>query len=335
MSLLTSIESFKKYVKVNINSDLKTLQPAIDEAERRYIIPIISQELYALLDEHVNGSGAGEDEKLDALLAQVEIPLASLAYWLHIPSGSVMMDDAGIHVLKTENYQPASQYKTEDLKESYAQTGFDAIDNLLEFLEQNKSDYPEWTESASYTIFHELFISTSKEFSKHYNIGNSRRTFLAIRHIIKHVQETFVKKIIGDELYAEILQQLEDDEESGSGEDILTTPNQTLLSFIRPAIAYLAIADATVELPLEFRNNGIVLNATEGGFENIASKNPAEPSRLSSITIKAKEKGNDYLKRLQLWLIANASAYPLFTPPADTSGNQYFENKSTRKGYFT
>lgn len=340
MSLIISIETFKKYVKVNINSDIKTLAPAITEAERRFIIPALSQELYQKLDEHVNGSSASPDEGLDAILAKVEIPLANIAYWLHIPAGGVMMDDAGIHVLSTDSHKPASEYKTEDLKESVATAGFDALDDLFAFLEENKTNYPEWVASDSYTIFNELFLRTAKEFSKEYNIGNSRRTFLAIRHLIRDNQKTHIKKILGENLYNEILAQLKSrytvEEGSGSGgDDPLTALNQLLLENIRPALAYLTISDATYELPLEFRGNGIIVNATEPTMDSGKIKKPAENTRLQTIATRAQQKGEDYLKRLQLWLNANAASYPLYTKPDDTGSNQYFTNKATRKTYFT
>lgn len=325
--LISDIETFREYVKVNVNTNISVLTPSIAEAERRYIIPLISKGLYDDLIDYIEGSNES-NATMNALLAQIQIPLANLAFWLYIPSGNVMIDDAGIHVLKNDNYSPASQFRVEDLKESVATAGFDALDNLLEFLEENKDEFPDWTASDSYTIFHELMLSTAKEFSKHYNINNSRRTFLAIRHIIKHVQETFVKKVLGDELYDEIIEQLE-----GSTDD-LTELNATLLRYIHPAIAYLTIADATIELPLEFRGNGIIINAMDSTMENALTRTPAENTRLQTICAKAKEKGSDYLKRLDTWLKANADDYPLYVVPDETD-NTYFENKSTRKGYFT
>lgn len=329
MSLIIDIATFRNYVKVNINSNIDTLKPAIAEAERRFIIPLIGKPLFDLLDTYVNDGGSDED--YEELLKQVEIPLANLAYWLHIPAGAVLMSDGGIHQLSNDNQKSASEARIEDLKESVAQAGFDALDNLLEFLEENKSEYTEWIDTPGYTVFHELFISTAKEFSIHYNINNSRRTFLALRHIIKHVQETHVKKVLGDDLYDEILEQLTDD---GSSE-ALTDENQTLLNFIRPAMAYLTIADATAELPLDFRGNGIMLHSTESTMENARVIKPAELARLQTIETKSTQKGNDYLKRLELWLNANAADYPLYTAPSDDSSNTYFENKSTNKSYFT
>lgn len=326
--LISDIETFREYVKVNVNTNISVLTPSIAEAERRYIIPLISKGLYDDLLAYVDGSDES-NETFNELLEQVQIPLANLAFWLYIPSGNVMIDDAGIHVLKNDNYSPASQFRIEDLKESVATAGFDALDNLLEFFEENKDEFADWTASDSYTIFHELMLSTAKEFSKHYNINNSRRTFLAIRHIIKHVQETFVKKVLGDELYEELLEQLTSD-----GSDTISTENETLLRYIHPAIAYLTIADATIELPLEFRGNGIIINAMDSTMENALTRTPAESTRLQTICTKAKEKGSDYLKRLDTWLKANAGDYPLYVVPDETD-NTYFENKSTRKGYFT
>ena len=314
MSLIKSISTFKNYVKVNINSELKTLQPAIDEAEKRYIIPAISKALYDVLHEYVNDGGSSSEPALDSLLPQVERPLANLAYWLHISPGNVVMDDAGLHKLSNDHFKPASTSDLASLDEHFSTIGFDAIDDLLEFLEENKDDYEDWVASDSYTEFHSLFIRNAKEFKL---INNSRRTFLALRDNLEYIQDTHIKSLLGDD-YQTLLDALIEDD--------LTEEQETLLNTVRKAMRYLTIAEATKELSLIPRHTGFMLSAYDGGLNDPKRISPAERDRLSTLQQSMQQKGNQYLKNLE----------DLLSDDEETdTDNNYFDNETDNKSYFT
>ncbi len=160
-----------------------------------------------------------------------------------------------------------------------------------------------WAQSSSYTVFKECFIHTAKEFSRYFNINESRRTFLALKAAMRNVEHFYIRTTICteffDELKAEVL--------AGS----ISAENQKVLDKIKPAVANLSMAKALNELSFEISELGITLSAISDR-EDRNAKHPAPDSRLSLLSRELQQYGNAYLGELIQFLADNIDDYPTY-----------------------
>jgi len=191
--IVKDINTVKEYIGVNAAFNYDDIKPYLKRAERKFLIKLIGKDQYDVFD------AAATDNVLEAQqLAQDA--LSNLAYYLGLPVLSVQVSSAGIFVAENDKTKPASDKQFKELQRSFKSAGLEAIDELLDFMESNKSDFTEWTTDKSYTEFKELLVYNTTTFQKEYNINNSRLTYMALVPNIKIVEDQFIKGPVGNEL---------------------------------------------------------------------------------------------------------------------------------------
>lgn len=307
MELFADTDALKLFVPVMGSFDFADVKPDIGRAATRWIIPITGQEQYTALLDYYNDEGydADAEDETNNLLKKVQAPLAQLAFFLYAPKGNVNVGASGIQQTHSENSKPAFQWAADSMLQSYFDGGMEGLDVLLDYLNDNKEDYDLWSTSAAYSRCRELFINTSKEFSEHFSINNSRRTFMAMRPILKRHNDITIKSLLGKDLWAELKEQAIDED--------VTEANELLLEYIRPALAHLTIADAVTELGLkidEFGTTVISSATTSASSQNLQARIPAPAAMTNNLHINEKMIGEQLLSDLRSFLEANANDYP-------------------------
>jgi hypothetical protein len=296
MGLINTIEEIRAYVSVNVSNSIEIIMPDIISAEK-YIKAALGIDQYNNLNDAYNATNPNLTNDQQLLLEKVQPALANLAYATFITIGQLDISDAGFRIIVGESHKTAFKWQIDDVKQYFLDKGFEAIDELLTFLEGNKTAYPLWTSSDAYSLTREHFINSAAVFTKLYPIKGSRRTFLALLPILKKVEELTIEPAISTPLYEELKAQILT--------NAVTVDNQKLLRLLQPAVAHLAIARAIPELGLELGEDAVFVReyiSTEG-------KNQKRPSEnLLSLKIGQAEKdGLTYLKRLTDFLQATAS----------------------------
>lgn len=304
MALITTIDQIKQYLAVNVSSKFDSLLPYIERAELKYIKPTLGADQYNALVSWVDQSGSGSasasvsDEDYEALLVKVRRALANLAYYLYIPIGQVQISDSGIRIASTENLKTAFQWQVDKIEQSFLDAGYESLEDMLEFLEENKDTYTTWAESDAYTEFKELFISTARVFNQYFNISASRRTFVALQATMRKVEDFYIKATLGNTLFAEIKTQIL------SGE--IDDDNESYLEKIRPAVANLTISRAIADLSVKITDQGAVVINLVG--DTSRQKTTAPDNQLSMMARQAEADGEAYLNMLQRELDASESS---------------------------
>lgn len=303
--------------KLETTFQFADLLPFIHQAEDEYIRNIIGDAQYTALEAAYQASSMTTAQS--SLLAKIQPALANLAIWIGIPVFNVNITGAGIAVLSSDKLAPASQYRTEELKDTLKNIAFQKLDKLVEFMETNKTDYPLWTASAEFDELYSLVINTAKDFSKYFNIRNSRWIFWNIRNIILRVEEDKIRPLLGFTLYDVIKSEIAD----GSIDPL----NEELLKIIKPCVAHFTMCKAIDELAIEISDKGVTIFNNEK-TQSVSTKIPATESRIDRIKRSCEVEGDKYLKQLEDYLYDNISDYPDFTSsdayaPDDTST---FEN---------
>jgi len=202
--LFKSVEDLKKYLAGNQkNLSDATLMPFVEQAEIRYLIPVIGQEFYQQLNSAYN-SPTTPGASLILAINRIQRALAYYTLADAIPFLSVAIGNAGIQETNTGNSTPVRQWTYNEIVTATSENADTFLDSALEFLENNAADYPVWKNSAAYTRSRELFINNARELSAFLPIGNSRRVYLVLRTFIARAEDLYIRPALGAALFEEM-----------------------------------------------------------------------------------------------------------------------------------
>lgn len=315
--LFNTTAEIKQFITVGTNFSPEAVEPYLAPAAERYLRPWLEGQL----DELVTAYNAGPlSPPLDALLPYVQRALINLAFWHYAPTAHLLINDAGISVATSEVFKPASMGKATEFRDELIAAGFDAIEPMLEFLEDNVVDYPIWAVSPAPTRNRELFINTSRVFSDSYPLKEGRRTFEHLRPLMKQVETFNILPILGqtyfDEIKFEILN------------DSLSIPNQTALDIIRNASAHLTIAAGLTRSWVALTADGVATSERIAIQENVKQKSSGGITQVSALAEKSIQTGDAFVNQLHQHLYNNLPDYPTFEngeayiePPVDNPTN--------------
>jgi len=165
----------------------ETISPYITYATEQYLYRYIGKTLHDALIDHITTNEPEPDvPRLAKLLELCKRVVGPLAIALGTDELSIMIGDTGHTVTKSEVKSPASDAKIALARESAFRRGFDAIENLLLFLEANKDLYPEWAESRYCLSPRCVYLKSAEEFQSYgfVDIEYSRLTYEKISSML-------------------------------------------------------------------------------------------------------------------------------------------------------
>lgn len=303
--LFSTIDEFAVYVPVNTSLSFDTIKRDILRVERKYLLPYLGQAQYNALDaayDNGNGSLTGAQQLLMDYVRDV-VALFTTAQAL--PIIQVQISDSGVKSHDTDTEKTAAQWKVDQLTEDYCiKLGWDAIDEMLKFLEANT--YPLWEgDTTASTINKQFVINTTAEFNKYYFINESPSTFKALEPSMRNVQTLDFEGGPGPDLLARILSEIA----SGT----ITADIAKILIWVKPMFANMVIARGLKELFVTVRADGVYHNGYKAtsGNENNRERTAAAAAQAQRIN-ECLTQADIYRKKLVDYLNANAtsSKYP-------------------------
>jgi hypothetical protein len=307
MSFIRTIEQFCAHVRVNVSgTSLESILPDLRLVETQQLRPLLGwafyNDLQALSDADVEEllAPASTDVRSE-LLRLVQLAAANLALVEYMPLLQVFISDAGVSL---QGGKTAFQWQINDLKASFRRKGYNALEEVLEYLDAHL-DAPEfaaWGASTAAFATHQYFLATAREFSEHYAINNSRLTYLALLPTLRKIERFDLAPVLGPAFYAELKEQLR--------ARALTPENAQLLDlYLRPALAHLVVAKAlNGDVGLAFNGDALELNMYRADDSNAKE---ADASFSQLLTMKAQGAlgdGHIFLSQARQHLNAHASA---------------------------
>lgn len=126
---------------------------------------------------------------------------------------------------------------------------------------------------------------------------------------IESTQDAVFESILGTELYNRLM--------TGVSNRDLTNDEKELLSYIRPALAWNTAVDAIPFIAIQVRNVGVMRNTPD-------KSQPADIGAVKMLVASCRDKADNYIKSLQLYLCNNANKFSQYTSP---DGPRYPENQ--------
>lgn len=327
MDLITTVAEVQNYVAVSATSNLATLRPYFRLSQRNYLLPVLGSDFFESLVTIYNEAGhivsviADEKDKKAVMLAQEAI--SNLGTMHALPILSVQVGSNGIQVLKSDQVGPASQWRTEQVFESLAEVGHQAIDSLLGYLATEKSHFLIWAADDVYSVYQKYFIRTASEFSPYYNIRESRYLFHIIQYCMLRIEEFEIKEAIGSVLF----DYLKTQDRSGS----INGKFKILLNeYLKPAIALFTIAKALRERLIEMKAGNITIRFMGTNSENMYQSRAPQKNELDSAITSLKEDAQNWIVKGQEYITENTD--PFFEYVTVSSSRRRMNAKNDRPG---
>ena len=196
--IIKDTDTLRKFLSVNVSCEHENIAPYLKKAERNFLKPLIGAAQLAVFAAAVTDPIIKEAQEL------AQEAVANCGYYLYLPICSVQISDSGLHVVDHDHAKSASDKQFKELQRSFKKSGLEALDELLELMEQSADKFQAWFKSDCYTVYKELMVNKTSTFNTYYHIFNSRQTFVALRPTIKVVEDQFISSVIGAKLLADL-----------------------------------------------------------------------------------------------------------------------------------
>ncbi|GAB3937005.1 DUF6712 family protein [Larkinella terrae] len=294
-----------------------TWQPFVEQAELKYIIPAIGDELYEELSALSSPTG-----RFVRLLKHLQIATAYYAYFIGLPQMVSTMGDGGVSVSNPAQAQPMGKWLYVSMKKDIIANANRALEDALFYLESYEADFTIWKQSAAYSMTHGSFLHSATELTRYFpHAQKSRRLYLAQRDYIRKAEDFFLQPLLGKPFAEDLKAKLVDATYS------FTEEETHALQLIRFALANESFRES---IPfLNITEDWRLLAETDG----ITNEDYLPSGRREELALQAGKEAEKFAGLLKNYLDQTASptvlaAYynsPAYTPPVQktATGNGF------------
>lgn len=309
--LFTTIAEIQKHLSIGNDGSMDRFSPHILNAETKFMKPLLLgmfdelQEFYEAKTERPEDPDAAVVwDDMTELIGKCQKSIIHLAFWIGFQNLNATISSSGFKRTESDKLKSLFKYQEDELKTYFRNAGFDAMDEVLSFIEENISSFAEFKASANYTLIRQSFIPDTKTFDGIVHIAASRLTFLRLRNHMNLVEDMEIYPILGSDIYIAIKQEMVKD-----------TPDEKVLKilpYIRKPIAYLSSALLMEESGADLTEKGLYFDATRAIDTNTSEHQPSTDSRIGILVSRNRSIGNIYLDQLKSYLAANVTDWPSY-----------------------
>lgn len=286
----------------NLSIDMDSILPVMHDAARDHLLPWLGKDQWLALVDAVENDDAGTEE--EALLPYVRRPLAHLTFYEYSKIGGIQFSESGIFRTETENMKSAYKYQENEYRNYMLTKGYEAIEELLAFLEANEADYALWSVSRAYTRNKALLINDATTFRDCYAGYLSRYTFEILRPIIEDLEIFAILPLIGQDQFDAL--------KTAILEKSLTAEQTALLGHIQKAVASFAVREGSKRLLVRIEGRNVVQteNLEPQSYEKSTS---AAGNAISLKLLQQEAWGNRHISYIKKFLDDHLEDYPLYS----------------------
>lgn len=344
--LIKTIQEIQVVANISLATDIDTLSPHLAAAEITHIRQLLGADMYAALISYhadsskykitdpvddieltiVQGSGSGTgqvtaEEKAWALVLYLtQRSIAYLALWKGFDILNAYISDGGFRRQEGEKFKSLFKYQEDNIKNMLFETGFNTLDQILEFLETNISHFSAF--KTQLQKYKSRIMPDTKTFSDHYNINNSHIVFERLRQHMKTVEDLTLTPVVGEANMALVFSELKKQDPAAK---VLR-----ILPYLRDCVAWFSTAMLMEESGTELTARGLYLK----GVKSISNSDlviNADENRVKELIKRNYARGNEYIGRLEKYLRENSNDWDISASPRsaylhnrDNSGKKTF-----------
>lgn len=303
MSLITTIEEIQPFLPIDADLEITAFLPYIKQAQRNEISQLLGKEMLELLQETYeqnDGDLSSESQALQELLPMVQNPLAFYAYARFANKSTLSLSHMGMFETSPDHTTSAPKWKIQAVIMDIISQGDEAAEQLLEFLEENASDFPLWKDSSAMTYADGSIFAKASDFNTFIEISYSRRLFLRLKPYVRKA-EILAKKVVSAELFNDVQNQLKT--------QAVEPETEELLPYLRNYVAHEAMLRALPFLPFSNGQSGLQIITT---IEQLNVKSAISASDKRELINELKTQLQEAKNELIYFLQDNADDYPLW-----------------------
>ncbi len=200
-----SAGEIRPYVSVAKSLAFDVMQAPLRNAFEMFIRPLLGETMTADLIGYY--AAVTPSDKQTGLVQLAQRANAFLAFWYDYAEINVLITDAGVRRQESDTAKTPYKYQEQALKTGWKEKGFNALDDLLQYLEINISTFEHFSASPNFTSAKTDIVRNASDIDNYYFINNSRILYLRLRPHLRTVVNTIVAPRMGD-TYAELLTEL-------------------------------------------------------------------------------------------------------------------------------
>lgn len=290
----------KKMVPISTGLSWVRMEPLLRNAQADYLQPLLGEALNSELDAIYDMRPTDRNAAEQAVLTVAQKAVVNLALWSNFDALSVRISDQGFQRQESDSWRPAYKYQEDMLRRSFANAGFNAIDQLLVLMENDPGSWPLFVSSPAYTISKHSVVRSTAEVQEVYDIHLSRLLFLRMQPIMRQKEELALQPILGDKAYNGLRAWLDNGTTTCDGHAYDNATWESLRSRCRKVV----VMEAVLQL---LRTTGSVTDrgayftvVTSSGGGNESSQ-PTSDTRLQLMLSDAEHARDGYVARLTAW----------------------------------
>jgi hypothetical protein len=265
-------QEIKQYIVVSKAISFEKMESPLRNAFDLFLVPLLGESMTERLQEIYNSENRSEKE--EKLLCLAQRANANLAFFYEFDEINLRITDSGFQRQDTESFKSLFKYQENHLKQNFKNVGFNALDNLLAFLEKETEVFPEYLQSPAYSSSKESIVRNTEEVNRTYFINDSRLDFLRLRTHFDFAEESFLRPALGDKLYEELKRRLREGDQT----------EKAKTEELRIRCARVIIMEAVHRLLMEtgsLTDRGLYFSSIHSGADNDENEKPVEVERLS------------------------------------------------------
>jgi|GEM_PF-820775 len=322
MRIITTIDEVQDHIPVQMTSEIEVIKPFLSNIERSFLKKLIGiNQLKALIivyeaaysvykdlsesdRENKRPIDFIEDEDIREAVDLAQKLVVGIGYHNAVPILSVKIGSSGIQVFSNTDTKQAFNWQVEDVKASLLDIGYEAIEELLTHLEESPDKFSEYIDSPEYISNEEFLINNATEFSKYFEIKNSRFVFSSISYLIRRIEMQVVKPLLGANFFSLL-------------KETNLTGNYKILAddYIKPGIALLTGAKAIVERVITL-DNGVARINLVANYEAAKNSIVAERDQVKDTQEQLVNDGNKFLQDGLQFIADNIADFEDYVSPA-------------------
>ena len=193
-------EGVQRFVNASAALSFETMQAPLNQAWSMFLVPLLGDDLAARIVGIADKAAAERDGVESEVLLRSQNAVANLALWYNYTELNVRLTDQGHQRQESETFKNLFKYQANELRLTYRNKGFNAIDGLLEYIDSHADTFTEWAEAPANCKRKLAIVRDAKEVNKVVFINNSSIIFLRLEPLFRRVEETVVPNKIGRKL---------------------------------------------------------------------------------------------------------------------------------------
>ena len=281
-----------------------------------------TEESQGPLDETPEAIDAYADEMIRReLLEKVQFATIHLAFFIGFDFLNISVTDAGFQRIETERTKGLYKYQEDAIKAFFAESGFNALDDVLTFLELNIDSFEEFMTSENFNKLITSFLPNVKTIEEiPFNIRRSNLIFLALKPSVAYIEDITIRPVLGEVIYATVKEEM--------ANEIVDAKVLALLPYIRKPLIYLASAMLMEETGATLYDKGLYFEKNEDQQRAKTVKAPSTEETIARMVNRSRLIGNNYLELLKAQLLANWDEY------SGQTGSAFKRDNYDKKTFF-